>query len=162
MAPSPKKWHYTAATNHATSKSFTNHTHVHGRRNVRNMGGAGCRSLRRDSSAQGQCNSAVFLGRKMPCDRSGPWPMSYLPLWHCHQHPPNCHCWPHSSTPNHVLTAPILATFFHQWARIGFGHGFQRIEMFHIHKTVCITVDTEVCYVQTNAVNENVTNAVNE
>ena len=48
----------------------------HGRRNVQNMGSAGCRSLRRDSPTQEQCNSAVFWGRKMPCDRNGPWPMS--------------------------------------------------------------------------------------
>ena len=29
-----------------------------------------------------------------------------------------------NSTPNHVLTAPILATVFHQWARVGFESDF--------------------------------------
>ena len=39
------------------------------------------------------------------------------------------------STPSHVLTVPILATVFHQWTRLEFGLGFQRIGMFHIRKT---------------------------
>ena len=56
-----------------------------------------------------------------------------------------------SSTLNHIFTVPILATVFHQWAIFGFGLGFQRIGMFHTHKTVCITVNTEVCLAQTNA-----------
>ena len=44
------------------------------------------------------------------------------------------------------MTAPTLATVFHQWARLGLGlERFQRIGMFHIHTTFCITVNTEVC-----------------
>ena len=58
-------------TNHATSKSFTNHTHVHGRRNVHNIGGAGAGVLGVILPHRGNAIQLCFWGGKCRVTEAG-------------------------------------------------------------------------------------------
>ena len=62
---------------------------LHGRRNVQNIGGAGCRILRAQvlGVILPQGTMKLSCGFWTENDRNGPWPMSYLPLCFCHQNP---------------------------------------------------------------------------